>query len=132
VEVRGQWGKRKMVKKILVVEDNEINRKLFVSVLRERGHTVMEAANGREAITLIAHELPVLVLMDIVLPDMNGDEVLRTCKEKGVLGATKVFALTASALSDIRDAGFDGIIPKPVRILDLLETVQRALEVHES
>lgn len=121
-----------MAKKILVVEDNEINRKLFVSVLRERGHAVMEAANGREAITLIAHELPVLVLMDIVLPDMNGDEVLRTCRERGVLGATKVFALTASAVSDIRDAGFDGIIPKPVRVLDLLETVQKALEVHGS
>ncbi|HXX81546.1 MAG TPA: response regulator [Thermodesulfovibrionales bacterium] len=121
-----------MGKKILVVEDNEINRKLFVSVLRERGHVVIEAANGREAIALIVNELPVLVLMDIVLPDMSGDEVLRTCKKKGVLGTTKVFALTASAPSDIRDAGFDGIIPKPVRVLDLLETVQEALEVHES
>ena len=120
------------MKKILVVEDNEVNRKLFVSVLRERGYTVMEAANGRDAITLITHELPVLVLMDIVLPDMSGDEVLRTCKEKGVLGGIKVFALTASSLSDIRDAGFDGIIPKPVRVLDLLETVQKTLEVHES
>lgn len=120
-----------MIKKILVVEDNEINRKLFVSVLRERGHAVMEAANGSEAIALIANEVPVLVLMDIVLPDMNGDEVLRICKDKGVLGATKVFALTASAPSDIRDVGFDGIIPKPVRVLDLLKTVQHALEIHE-
>jgi len=118
-----------MIQKILVVEDNEINRKLFVSVLRERGYAVMEAANGRDAIAFIANESPVLVLMDIVLPDMNGDEVLRTCKEKGVLGRTKVYALTASALSDIRDAGFDGIIPKPVRVLDLLDTVQKTLDV---
>ena len=120
-----------MIKKILVVEDNEINRKLFVSVLREHGHAVMEAANGRDALALISSESPLLVLMDVVLPDMNGDEVLRACKEKGVLGRTKVYALTALGLSDIRDAGFDGIIPKPVRIADLLNTVQKTLEVCE-
>jgi len=120
-----------MMKKILVVEDNEINRKLFVSVLQERGHAVLEAATGRDAITLIANESPLLVLMDIILPDMNGDEVLRVCKEKGVLGRTKVYALTALGSSDIRDSGFDGIIPKPVRVLDLLNTVEKTLEVND-
>lgn len=130
--IQGRSKNREMIKKILVVEDNELNRKFFVSVLREQGHAVMEATNGREAIALIADELPVLVLMDIALPDMNGDEVLRTCRERGVLGGTKVYALTASAMSDVRDAGFDGIIPKPVRVLDFLETVQRTLEVLES
>jgi len=120
-----------MPKKILVIEDDEINRKFFVSLLKEGGYEVVEAADGQTAIELIAKEALSLILMDIVLPKMSGYEVLRACKEKGLLGSTKVYALTASAESEVGEAGFDGIITKPVRVREFLRTVQEILHVRE-
>jgi two-component system cell cycle response regulator DivK len=117
--------------KILVVEDDEMNRKLFVSLLREGGYKVVEAADGRTAVDLIARESPSLVLMDINLPKMSGYEVLRTCKEKGLLGGTKVYALTASAEAEVGKAGFDGIMTKPVRVREFLSTVEEILHGHK-
>jgi two-component system cell cycle response regulator DivK len=113
--------------RILVVEDNEINRRLFGSLLRERGYQVLEAADGEEAITVIQKDPPALVLMDIALPKLNGLEVLRKCKGEGLLDNTKVYALTASASKDILDAGFDGVIRKPVKVLDFLSAVENTL-----
>ena len=121
-----------MAKKILVVEDNEMNRKLFVSVLRERGYEVSEAADGEEAIARIKIESPSLILMDILLPGVNGCEVLRACKDKGLLHNAKVYALTASVMPEIYEAGFDGIIQKPVKIFEFLKTVEKTLEVDDS
>ena len=120
-----------MPKKILVIEDDEINRKFFVSLLKEGGYEVVEAADGQTAIELIAKEALSLILMDIVLPKMSGYEVLKACKEKGLLGSTKVYALTASAESEVGEAGFDGIITKPVRVREFLRTVQEILHVRE-
>jgi len=117
--------------KILVVEDDEINRKLFVSLLREGGYEVAEAADGRTAVELIERESPSLVLMDINLPKMSGYEVLRTCKEKGLLGGAKVYALTGSAEAEVMEAGFDGIITKPVRVREFLSTVGAILHGHK-
>ncbi len=119
-----------MPKKILVIEDDEINRKFFVSLLKEGGYEVVEAADGQAAIELIAKESPSLILMDIVLPRMSGYEVLRTCKEKGLLGGSKVYALTASAETEVMEAGFDGIITKPIRVREFLRTVGEILHVH--
>jgi CheY-like chemotaxis protein len=113
--------------RILVVEDNETNRRLFVSLLREKGYHVLEAADGEEAIAAIQKDPPALVLMDISLPKVNGLDVLRICKGKGLLDNTKVYALTASASNDIFDAGFDGVIRKPVKVLDFLTTVEKTL-----
>lgn len=118
-----------MAKKILVVEDNELNRKLFVSVLRKKGYGVSEAADGEEALARIKIDSPSLILMDILLPEASGIEVLKTCKDKGLLYNAKVYALTASMTPEISEAGFDGIIPKPVKISDFLETVEKTLEV---
>src|SRR3989337_968079 len=98
-----------MPKKILVVEDDEINRKFFVSLLQQGGHEVVEAADGLTAVELITKGSLSLVLMDIDLPKMSGDEVLKACKEKGLLGGTKVYALTASAETAVWEAGFEGI-----------------------
>ncbi|MCL4475565.1 MAG: response regulator [Nitrospirae bacterium] len=120
-----------MPKKILVIEDDEINRKFFVSLLKEGGYEVVEAADGQTAIELIAKEALSLIFMDIVLPKMSGYEVLKACKEKGLLGSTKVYALTASAESEVGEAGFDGIITKPVRVREFLRTVQEILHVRE-
>lgn len=116
-----------MPKKILVVEDDEINRKLFVSLLQERGYDVVEAADGEAAIELIAKESPSLILMDIILPKMSGYEALKACRERGLLGGSKVFALTASTEAELKDAGFDGIITKPVRVREFLKAVEESL-----
>lgn len=117
-----------MTGKILVVEDDEVNRKFFVSLLREQGYEVSEAADGQLAVEQIEREAPVLILMDIVLPKINGFEVLKICREKGLLDRSKVYALTASEMSDIKGSGFDGIIMKPVRVREFLDTVERILE----
>jgi len=117
-----------MTRKILVVEDDEVNRKLFVSLLRERGYEVTEAADGQQAVREIERGAPSLILMDIVLPKMSGYEVLRTCREKGLLHSSKVYALTASEMPEIQASGFDGIITKPVKVREFLNTIDRMWE----
>lgn len=117
-----------MATKILVIEDDEINRKFFVTLLEEEGYEVVEAADGQAAMESIARECPSLILMDIVLPKMSGYEVLRACKEKGLMGDAKVYALTASVESEARGAGFDGVIIKPVRVKEFLKTVLEILQ----
>jgi two-component system cell cycle response regulator DivK len=118
-----------MTDKILVIEDDEINRRFFVSLLQEGGYEVVEAADGQAAIELITEESPSLILTDIFLPKMNGCEVLRTCKEKGLLRGAKIYALTASAGTEVREAGFDGIIIKPVRVREFLRAVGDIFDV---
>ena len=117
-----------MAGKILVIEDDEVNRKLFVSLLRERGYEVSEAADGQQAMERIEREAPSLILMDIVLPKMSGLEVLRTCRAKGLLQRSKVYALTASEIPEIDGAEFDGIIRKPVRVREFLHIIERMWE----
>ncbi len=119
-----------MSNKILVVEDDEINRKFFVTLLEQRGYEVVEALDGLTAIERIAKESPSLVLMDIGLPKVSGHEVLRACKERGLLGGTKVYAMTGSADAEVREAGFDGIITKPVRAGEFLKIVEGILHVN--
>lgn len=114
--------------KVLVVEDDETNRKFFVTVLLEKGYEVVEAADGEEALAVAARESPSLILMDIVLPKMTGYEVLKACRSKGLLGGSKVYALTASSVADVKEAGFDGVIVKPVRVRAFLKTIEEIFE----
>ncbi|MGD1076552.1 MAG: response regulator [Thermodesulfovibrionales bacterium] len=114
--------------KILVVEDDAVNRKFFESLLRERGYHVLTAADGEEALALIKRESPSLVLLDVGMPQVTGIEVLKRCKEEGLLAGKKIYAVTGSLDQDIDEAGFDGIIRKPVRITKFLETIKKALE----
>ncbi len=114
--------------KILVVEDDEVNRKLFVSLLRERGYDVSEAADGEQAVREIERGAHSLILLDIVLPKMNGYEVLGSCRDRDLLRNSKVYALTASEMPDFRTSGFDGIISKPVKVRDFLDIIDRVLE----
>ncbi|HWR58412.1 MAG TPA: response regulator [Thermodesulfovibrionales bacterium] len=116
---------------ILVVEDDEVNRKLFGSLLREKGYNVFEASDGEEAIALIQNEAPALVLMDIFLPGVSGPDVLSICRRKGLLDGTKVYALTGTESNDISGAGFDGIIKKPIKVLDFLNVIEEILKGSE-
>jgi two-component system cell cycle response regulator DivK len=115
--------------RILVVEDNERNMRLFRDVLRASGHRTFEATTGERAVELATEHGPDLVLMDIQLPDIDGVEALGRLRADERTRAVPVLALTAQAMDGDRErflaAGFDGYLSKPVNIADLLDTVRR-------
>jgi two-component system cell cycle response regulator DivK len=105
---------------VLIVDDNEKNRKLARDVLRAAGLRTVEAAGGKEAIALAADRQPDLILLDLRLPDMNGTEVARQLRSGTGTGEIPVVALTASAYAWSSDrllaAGFDGYLQKPIDV----------------
>jgi two-component system, cell cycle response regulator DivK len=114
--------------RILVVEDNEKNMKLFCDVLQATGYATLEATSGEEAVELtVAHE-PALVLMDVQLPGIDGLEALARLRQDDRTAAIPVLALTAQAMTGDRErfleAGFDGYLSKPVDITELIQAVR--------
>jgi two-component system cell cycle response regulator DivK len=119
------------MKRILVVEDNARNMKLFRDILGFAGFDVLGAETGREGLALaLAAPVPDLVLLDIRLPDIDGVEVLR-CIRQALGSALPVFAISASVMPDeqqrILASGFDGFITKPIQVRAFLGTVRQAL-----
>jgi len=116
---------------ILVVEDNEKNRKLVRDVLTFKGYTVVEAETGEDGVRLAKARLPQLVLMDIQLPGINGIEALRQLRPDETTRAIPVIAVTASAMDRDRQtimaAGFDGYQSKPLNVKDFMAAVQAML-----
>jgi two-component system, cell cycle response regulator DivK len=114
--------------RILVVEDNAMNMKLFRDVLVAKGYRAIEATTGGEAIAVAAEHAPDLVLMDIQLPDLDGVEALRRLRTDERTAAIPVLAVTSQAMHGDRErflaAGFDGYVAKPVNIGELLGTVR--------
>jgi two-component system cell cycle response regulator DivK len=114
--------------RILVVEDNAMNMKLFRDVLVAKGYRALEATTGGQAIALATEHAPDLVLMDIQLPDLDGVEALRRLRTDARTVAIPVLAVTAQAMQGDRErflaAGFDGYVPKPVNIGELIGTVR--------
>jgi two-component system, cell cycle response regulator DivK len=117
---------------VLVVEDNQKNRKLFRDVLVATGHRTLEATTGGQAVELATAHSPDLVLMDIQLPDIGGVEALGRLRADARTASLPVVALTAQAMEGDRErflaAGFDGYLSKPVDIADLIATVKRYCE----
>ena len=115
--------------RVLVVEDNEKNMKLFRDVLLATGYRTLEATTGGQAVELAAEHAPDLVLMDIRLPDIDGVEALKRLRADERTASVSVLALTAQAMHGDRErflaAGFDGYIAKPVDVLELVDTVRR-------
>ena len=105
-------------KTILIVEDNPVNQKLFLIVLRRHGYRLLTAADGEEALTIAKQELPDLILMDLQLPKINGIMVTQQLKDYAPTAAIPVIALTAhmrqSDQDDERMAIFAGYITKPI------------------
>ena len=114
--------------RILVVEDNEKNMKLFRDVLGARGYRTLEATTGGEAVELAMEQAPDLVLMDIQMPGVDGVEALRRLRADERTAAIPVLAVTAQAMQGDRERflaeGFDGYLSKPVNVRELIGTVQ--------
>jgi len=117
---------------ILIVEDNELNRKLVRDVLQAKGYTTLETETAEEGLRLAREHRPALVLMDIQLPGMNGIEALGHLRADPSTRTIPVIAVTASAMTQNRQqiiaAGFDGYQPKPINVAKFLDAVRETLE----
>jgi two-component system, cell cycle response regulator DivK len=118
--------------RILVVEDNEKNMKLFRDVLGATGYRTVEATTGGQAVLLATEQAPDLVLMDIQMPDVDGVEALRRLRADERTAAIPVLAVTAQAMQGDRERflaeGFDGYLSKPVNVRELIGTVRQHCE----
>lgn len=120
--------RKRMAKRILVVEDNDLNRKLFCDVLRSQGYAVEPVADGLVALDRAREFVPNLIIMDIQLPNVSGLDLILEAKADGVLRAIPVLAVTAYAGKGdeerIRDAGAEGYLAKPVSIGPFMAAVK--------
>jgi two-component system cell cycle response regulator DivK len=117
---------------ILVVEDNEKNRKLVRDVLAVKGYRLLETETGEDGLRLAREQHPALILMDIQLPGIDGIETLRRLRADPATAAIPVVAVTASAMTQDRQkimvAGFDGYQAKPISIRPFLDLVREVLD----
>ena len=116
---------------ILVVEDNEKNRKLVRDVLTFKGYVVVETESGEEGVRLARERQPRLILMDIQLPGIDGIEALRRIRADAATSAIPIIAVTASAMDRDRQkimaAGFDGYQSKPLNVKEFVAAVAALL-----
>jgi len=128
----GQGGRASL--RILIAEDNAINRAVVTGILEKQGHVLVHAANGRKAIAALTSESFDLVLMDLQMPEMDGLEATRRIREmeKPTSRHTPIIAMTAHAMTGDREvclaSGMDDYISKPIRKEDLLEVLARVLK----
>ena len=117
---------------ILVVEDNDKNRKLVRDTLQVKGYQTIETETGEEGVQLARERQPALILMDIQLPGISGIEALQRLRAEPVTRAIPVIAVTASVMAQERQkvmaAGFDGFQGKPISVRELLATVREVLD----
>jgi two-component system, cell cycle response regulator DivK len=117
---------------ILLVEDNEKNRKLVRDLLTVKGYQVLEAETGEDALRLARERSPALILMDIQLPGIDGIETLRRLRADAATAMIPIVAVTASAMTHDRQkilaAGFDGYQAKPISVRPFLQAVREMLD----
>ncbi len=118
-------------KTVLVVEDNDLNMKLFHDLLEAHGYNILQTKDGMEALRLARKHQPDLILMDIQLPEVSGLEVTKWIKEDDTLKSIPVVAVTAFAMKGdeekIREGGCEAYIAKPISVTSFLQTVERFL-----
>ena len=121
-----------MNKKILIVEDNDLNLKLFRDLLEANGYETYETKEGIEAISLTRNVMPDLIIMDIQLPEISGLDITKKIKADGQISHIPVVAVTAFAMKDdeekIMAAGCEAYLSKPIAIDDFLRTIRRFLD----
>ncbi|MFZ9501678.1 MAG: response regulator [Beijerinckiaceae bacterium] len=117
-----------MTKTVLIVEDNELNMKLFNDLLEGHGYATLQSRNGVEAVELARKNKPDLILMDIQLPEVSGLQVTQWIKADEELRAIPVIAVTAFAMKGdeekIRQGGCEAYLSKPISVAKFLETVR--------
>ncbi len=121
----------KSAKTVLVVEDNELNMKLFHDLLEAHGYNILQTKDGMDALRIAREHKPDLILMDIQLPEVSGLEVTKWIKEDEDLKSIPVIAVTAFAMKGdeekIREGGCEAYIAKPISVTNFLETVRKFL-----
>ena len=123
--------RRASEKTILIVEDNELNMKLFHDLIQAHGYNILQTKDGMEALKLARQHKPDLILMDIQLPEVSGLEVTKWIKEDDNLKSIPIIAVTAFAMKGdeekIRDGGCEAYIAKPISVASFMRTVERFL-----
>jgi two-component system cell cycle response regulator DivK len=118
-------------KTVLIVEDNELNMKLFHDLMEAHGYNILQTRDGMEALKLARAHRPDLILMDIQLPEVSGLEVTKWIKEDDDLRSIPVIAVTAFAMKGdeekILQGGCEAYIAKPISVTNFLKTVERFL-----
>lgn len=121
-----------MTKTVLVVEDNELNMKLFHDLLEAHGIQTVQTRNGNEVLEIARKEKPDLILMDIQLPEVSGLEVTRWLKDDEGLKHIPVIAVTAFAMKGdeqkIREGGCEDYISKPISVTHFMEVIDKYLK----
>lgn len=120
-----------MSKTVLIVEDNELNMKLFHDLLEAHGIDTLETRNGNEVLDIAREKKPDLILMDIQLPEISGLDVTKMLKEDEELKSIPVIAVTAFAMKGdeekIREGGCEDYISKPISVVQFLEVINKYL-----
>lgn len=121
-----------MAQTILIVEDNELNMKLFRDLLEAQGYGVIQTRDGMQALDLARSERPDLIVMDIQLPQVSGLEVTKWIKADDDLKHIPVVAVTAFAMKGdeekIREGGCEAYVAKPISVNDFLSTIRKYLD----
>ena len=119
-------------KRVLIVEDNELNMKLFHDLLEAHGYRTLQTKDGMDALRLARRYRPDIILMDIQLPEVSGLEVTKWIKEDDDLRSIPVIAVTAFAMKGdeerIREGGCEAYISKPISVVHFLDTIKRLLD----
>jgi two-component system cell cycle response regulator DivK len=123
-----------MEKTILIVEDNELNMKLFHDLLETHGYKTLQTRNGIDAIALARKHKPDLIVMDIQLPEVSGLDVTKWLKEDDNLRHIPIIAVTAFAMKGdeerIREGGCEAYVSKPISVTLFLETIRQFVSGH--
>lgn len=124
------------MKKILIAEDNPVNRELLRELLELRGYEVLEACDGQEALNMIAQQLPDLLILDLGMPILDGFGVIRKLRAEAATARLRVLAATAYAMrgdrEKVMEAGFDGYLSKPIDNAALMLELQRLLGAEDA
>ena len=127
----GMAGAIRKNKTILIVEDNELNMKLFHDRLEAHGYATLQTKDGNEALKLAREHFPNLILMDIQLPEVSGLEVTRWIKGDDSIRHIPVIAVTAFAMKGdeekIREGGCEAYIAKPISVTNFMEVIERTI-----
>ena len=128
---RGGDFEQRAARKVLIVEDNDLNMKLFNDLLEAHGYRTLQTKDGVEALRMARQHRPDLILMDIQLPEVSGLEVTKWLKEDDDLRSIPVIAVTAFAMKGdeekIREGGCEAYIAKPISVAGFMRTVERFL-----